>query len=57
MGSGRLIVGGRVATAWAVVKALLPLRIAMSLWATPWFARVVLGGVGRAVGGWRKRAV
>ncbi|KAH0606323.1 uncharacterized protein H6S33_003984 [Morchella sextelata] len=36
--------GGRllfeVATAWAVVKALLPLRIGLSLWATPWFARV-----------------
>ncbi|CUS10581.1 unnamed protein product, partial [Tuber aestivum] len=31
-----------VATAWAVVKTLLPVRIAVSLWATPWFARVVL---------------
>ncbi|KAG0123958.1 hypothetical protein HOY82DRAFT_494641 [Tuber indicum] len=46
-----------VATAWAVVKALLPVRIAVSLWATPWFARVVLGGVGRVVGRWRKKAV
>ncbi|KAG0634160.1 hypothetical protein HOY80DRAFT_929129 [Tuber brumale] len=46
-----------VASAWAVVKALLPARIAVSLWATPWFARVVLGGVGRVVGRWRKKAV
>lgn len=37
-------IGGlkRVATAWAVVKALLPLRIGLSLWATPWFARVAV---------------
>ncbi|RPB03571.1 hypothetical protein L873DRAFT_1760810 [Choiromyces venosus 120613-1] len=44
-----------VATAWAVVKALLPVRIGLSLWATPWFARVVLGGVGRVVGRWGRR--
>ncbi|KAL4886276.1 hypothetical protein BJY04DRAFT_100179 [Aspergillus karnatakaensis] len=37
------------ATAYAVTKALLPLRIAGSVWATPWFARVVLGSVGRGV--------
>lgn len=30
-------------TAYAVTKALLPLRLAASVWATPWFARVVLG--------------
>ncbi|KAL5338107.1 hypothetical protein BJX70DRAFT_367717 [Aspergillus crustosus] len=34
------------ATAYAVTKALLPLRIAASVWATPWFARAVLGPVG-----------
>jgi hypothetical protein len=43
-----------VATAWAVVKALLPLRIVGCVWATPWFARVgvvpVLGFVRRVVG-------
>ncbi|KAI4252103.1 MAG: hypothetical protein L6R42_008109, partial [Xanthoria sp. 1 TBL-2021] len=30
------------ATAWVIVKALLPLRIPLSVWATPWFARVAL---------------
>ncbi|KKK14508.1 hypothetical protein P175DRAFT_0501676 [Aspergillus ochraceoroseus IBT 24754] len=35
------------ATAYAVTKALLPLRIATSVWATPWFARVILAPIGR----------
>ncbi|KAK0720392.1 hypothetical protein B0H67DRAFT_575991 [Lasiosphaeris hirsuta] len=35
-----------VALAYAVTKALLPLRIVASVWATPWFARV-LGGLRR----------
>lgn len=44
-GSGR---GGvrivmEVATAYAVTKVLLPVRIVGSVWATPWFARVVVG--------------
>lgn len=30
------------ATAYAVVKALLPFRIAMSVWASPWFASWVV---------------
>lgn len=30
------------ATAYAITKALLPVRIAASAWATPWFARVIL---------------
>ncbi|KAK3986305.1 protein family FLILHELTA [Cladorrhinum sp. PSN332] len=34
------------AAAYAVTKVLLPVRIAVSLWATPWFAGV-LGGVKR----------
>ncbi|EGD88308.1 hypothetical protein H112_04793 [Trichophyton rubrum D6] len=38
------------ATAYAITKALLPVRIAWSVWATPWFARTVVGPVGRAVG-------
>ncbi|EZF35781.1 hypothetical protein H109_03391 [Trichophyton interdigitale MR816] len=38
------------ATAYAITKALLPVRIAWSVWATPWFARTVLGPVGRAIG-------
>lgn len=33
----RLVV--EVATAYAVTKALLPLRLALSVWGTPWFAR------------------
>lgn len=32
-----------VATAYAVTKVLLPVRILGSVWATPWFARVVMG--------------
>ena len=30
------------ATAYAIAKALLPVRIAASVWATPWFARTIL---------------
>ena len=30
------------ATAYALTKALLPVRIAASVWATPWFARTVV---------------
>ncbi|KAL1956819.1 hypothetical protein VTO42DRAFT_6769 [Malbranchea cinnamomea] len=30
------------AAAYAVTKALLPVRIAVSVWATPWFARTIL---------------
>ncbi|KAL2811312.1 hypothetical protein BJX63DRAFT_433466 [Aspergillus granulosus] len=37
------------ATAYAVTKALLPVRIVGSVWATPWFARVVMAPVGRGV--------
>lgn len=33
----RLVV--EVATAYAITKALLPLRLIISVWATPWFAR------------------
>jgi hypothetical protein len=29
------------ATAYAITKALLPARLAASVWATPWFARTV----------------
>lgn len=29
----------RLATAYAVTKVLLPLRLIVSVWATPWFAR------------------
>ncbi|KAF3479507.1 uncharacterized protein GIQ15_06483 [Arthroderma uncinatum] len=37
------------ATAYAITKALLPVRIAWSVWATPWFARTVIGPLGQAV--------
>ncbi|TQS37752.1 hypothetical protein Golomagni_01764 [Golovinomyces magnicellulatus] len=30
----------QVATAYAITKVLFPVRIALSLWGTPWFARV-----------------
>ncbi|QKX61276.1 uncharacterized protein TRUGW13939_08424 [Talaromyces rugulosus] len=38
------------AAAYAVTKALLPLRIVASVWATPWFARVFIGPLGRRMG-------
>ncbi len=41
-----------VALAYAVTKALLPVRILVSLWATPWFAGV-LGRLRRVTGGKR----
>lgn len=30
------------ATAYAITKALLPVRLAASVWATPWFARTIV---------------
>ncbi|KAF7872151.1 hypothetical protein EAF04_003076 [Stromatinia cepivora] len=43
--SGKRIVL-EVATAYVVTKALLPVRIAVCVWGTPWFAKVV-GRIGR----------
>ncbi|KAL4923736.1 uncharacterized protein BDV17DRAFT_232641 [Aspergillus undulatus] len=37
------------ATAYAATKAFLPVRIVASVWATPWFARAILGPVGKGV--------
>lgn len=34
------------ATAYAVTKAFLPVRVAASVWATPWFARTTLVPMG-----------
>ncbi|PYH96141.1 hypothetical protein BO71DRAFT_281051, partial [Aspergillus ellipticus CBS 707.79] len=31
-----------IAAAYTIVKALLPLRIVVSVWATPWFARSIV---------------
>jgi Hypothetical protein FLILHELTA len=39
-----------VATAYAITKVLLPVRIVFSVWATPWFARVVVGRFGGVFG-------
>jgi hypothetical protein len=39
-----------VATAYAITKVLLPGRVILSVWATPWFARNVLGGLRRVFG-------
>ena len=41
---GTLIADGvtRLATAYAITKALLPLRLILSVSATPWFARVAI---------------
>lgn len=36
------------ATAYAITKALLPVRIAASAWATPWFARIILSPTTKA---------
>ncbi|KAJ5223733.1 hypothetical protein N7468_008275 [Penicillium chermesinum] len=35
------------ATAYAITKALLPLRVAASVWATPWFARAIVVPISR----------
>ncbi|KAH7330467.1 hypothetical protein BKA65DRAFT_461354 [Rhexocercosporidium sp. MPI-PUGE-AT-0058] len=40
-----------VATAYAITKVLLPARILLSVWAAPWFARVVLGRFGGVLRG------
>jgi hypothetical protein len=39
-----------VATAYAITKVFLPARILLSVWATPWFARVVIWRVGGVFG-------
>lgn len=54
MGEGTSRVLVEVGAAWAVTKALLPLRLVVSVWGTPWFARWVLlpvtGRIGRLFG-------
>jgi len=40
-GGSRILV--EVGTAYAITKVLLPARVILSVWATPWFARNVLG--------------
>jgi len=42
VGEGGVRIVLEVATAWAVTKALLPLRLLVSVWGTPWFARVFI---------------
>lgn len=40
------------ATAYAVVKALIPLRIVVSVWASPWFARWTIIPISTVVRKW-----
>lgn len=40
------------ATAYAIVKMLIPVRIVFSVWATPWFAERTVVPVGRAMARW-----
>lgn len=49
-GQGGMRILVEVATAWAVTKALLPLRIILSVWGTPWFARTALKPITRRFG-------
>lgn len=53
--SSRILV--EVATAYAITKVFLPARIVASVWATPWFARVVVGRIGGGVGRYFHRGV
>ncbi|KAI9891214.1 MAG: hypothetical protein M1814_002904 [Vezdaea aestivalis] len=48
-GSVRIVV--EFATAYAITKAFLPLRVILSIWATPWFAKTATVPIGR----WVKR--
>ncbi|KAB8360897.1 hypothetical protein FH972_024630 [Carpinus fangiana] len=41
-GEGGLRVVTEFATAYAITKALLPFRLVLSVWGTPWFARVAV---------------
>ncbi|KEF54652.1 uncharacterized protein A1O9_09094 [Exophiala aquamarina CBS 119918] len=43
------------ATAYAVVKAFIPLRIVVSVWASPWFARWTIIPIGKAARNWLTR--
>nr|OQO29609.1 hypothetical protein B0A51_01600 [Rachicladosporium sp. CCFEE 5018] len=52
-GEGAVRVVVEVATAWAVVKLLLPVRLLVSVWGTPWFARWTVV----PVGAWVRRVV
>jgi hypothetical protein len=47
-GGVRLVV--ETATAYAIVKALLPVRIGVSVWGAPWFASLVVMPIGRRIG-------
>jgi hypothetical protein len=39
-GEGGVRIVVEFATAYAITKALLPLRLILSVWTTPWFARI-----------------
>jgi len=40
------------ATAYAIVKALIPVRIVVSVWASPWFARWTIIPMGKLARSW-----
>lgn len=46
-GGVRIVV--ELATAYAITKALLPVRLVASVWATPWFARTLVIPVSRVL--------
>ncbi|KAL2262209.1 hypothetical protein VTK26DRAFT_2128 [Humicola hyalothermophila] len=52
-GEGKYRVLVEIGLAYAVTKVLLPVRIAVSVWATPWFAGVMLRAR-RVMSGWTK---
>jgi hypothetical protein len=58
-GEGGVRIVVELATAYAITKALLPLRLVISVWMTPWFARWTVlpftAFIGRMF--WRKKAV
>ena len=47
-----------LAAAYAVTKVLLPIRLIASVWATPWFARVVTVPVSNSLKRlWKRKTV
>ena len=57
-GEGGMKILVELATAYAITKALLPLRVLVSIWATPWFAKwttlPLLNKMRRTI--WRKKS-
>jgi len=49
-GEGGVKIVVELATAYAITKALLPLRLVLSVWGTPWFARWTVVPITQRVG-------